>query len=62
LTLTPGTNFSDLRGYGFKTTEALWSRMTQVGSDISVDLGGGDSLILMGVKMTSLGVPDLLVV
>jgi hypothetical protein len=36
--------------------------MTQVGADISVDLGGGDSLILMGVKMTSLGATDLLVV
>ena len=58
----PGTDRLDVRDYGFKTTAALMSRMTQVGADISVDLGGGDSLILMGVKMTSLGTTDLLVV
>ena len=55
----PGTDRLDVRDYGFKTTAALMSRMTQVGPDISVDLGGGDSLILMGVKMTSLGAADL---
>jgi Ca2+-binding RTX toxin-like protein len=59
---TPGTDRLDVRDYAFKTTAALTARMTQVGTDISVDLGGGDSLILMGVKMTSLGLPDLLVV
>jgi Ca2+-binding RTX toxin-like protein len=59
---TPGTDRLDVRDYGFKTTAALTARMTQVGADISVDLGGGDSLILMGVKVTSLGVTDLLVV
>ena len=58
----PGTDRLDLRDYGFKTTAALISRMTQVGTDISVDLGGGDSLMLMGVKVTSLGAADLLVV
>jgi hypothetical protein len=52
----------DVRDYGFKTTAALTARMTQVGADISVDLGGGDSVILMGVKMTNLGTTDLLVV
>ena len=52
---TPGIDRLDVRDYGFKTTVALMSRMTQVGSDISVDLGGGDSLILMGVKITNLG-------
>ena len=51
-----------MRDYGFKTTAALMSRMTQVGSDISVDLGGDDSLILMGVKVTTLGSADLLIV
>jgi Ca2+-binding RTX toxin-like protein len=56
---TPGTDRLDVRDYGFKTTAALMSRMMQVGTDISVDLGGGDSLILMGVKVTSLGVTDL---
>ena len=59
---TPGTDYLDVRDYGFKTTAALMSRMTQVGADISVDLGGGDSLILMGVKTTSLGAADLFVV
>ena len=59
---TPGTDHLDVRDYGFKTTGALMTRMTQVGTDISVDLGGGDSVILMGVKMTSLGSTDLLVV
>ena len=58
----PGTDRLDVRDYGFKTTAALTARMTQVGTDISVDLGGGDSLILMGVKMTSLGETDLLVI
>jgi Ca2+-binding RTX toxin-like protein len=58
----PGTDRLDVRDYGFKTTAALISRMTQVGTDISVDLGGGDSLMLMGVKVTSLGAADLLVV
>jgi len=58
----PGTDRLDVRDYGFKTTAALTSRMTQVGTDISVDLGGGDSLMLMGVKVTSLGAADLLVV
>ena len=59
---TPGTDRLDVRDYGFNTAAVLTARMTQVGSDISVDLGGGDSLILMGVKMTSLGVTDLLVI
>jgi len=59
---TPGADRLDVRDYGFKTTAALMSRMTQVGTDISVDLGGGDSLILMGVKVTSLGATDLFVV
>ena len=58
---TPGTDRLDVRDYGFKTTAELTSRMTQVGTDISVDLGGGDSLILMGVKLTILGAADLLV-
>jgi Ca2+-binding RTX toxin-like protein len=58
----PGTDRLDVRDYAFKTTAALMSRMTQVGADVSVDLGGGDSLILMGVKMTNLGTTDLLVV
>jgi len=58
---TPGTDRLDVRDYGFKTTAALTARMTQVGSDISVDLGGGDSLMLMGVKVSSLGMTDLLV-
>jgi hypothetical protein len=59
---TPGTDRLDVGDYGIKTTSELTSRMTQVGTDISVDLGGGDSLILMGVKITSLGLTDLLVV
>jgi Ca2+-binding RTX toxin-like protein len=58
---TPGTDRLDVRDYGFKTTAALTARMTQVGSDISVDLGGGDSLMLLGVKVSSLGMTDLLV-
>jgi Ca2+-binding RTX toxin-like protein len=58
----PGTDRLDVRDYGFKTTAALTARMIQVGTDISVDLGGGDSLILMGVKITSLGETDLLVI
>jgi len=58
---TPGTDRLDVRDYGFMTTVALTTRMTQVGTDISVDLGGGDSLILMGVKLSSLGATDLLV-
>jgi len=58
----PGTDRLDVRDYAFKTTSALMSRMTQVGADVSVDLGGGDSLILMGVKMTSFGAADLWVV
>jgi Ca2+-binding RTX toxin-like protein len=57
----PGTDRLDVRDYAFKTTAALMSRMTQVGADVSVDLGGGDSLILMGVKMTNLDTADLLV-
>ena len=59
---TPSTDRLDVRDYGFKTTAALTARITQVGADISVDLGGGDSVILMGVKMTNLGTTDLLVV
>jgi len=59
---TPGTDRLDVRDYEFKTTAAFTSRMTQVGAGVSVDLGGGDSLILMGVKMTNLGTTDLLVV
>jgi Ca2+-binding RTX toxin-like protein len=59
---TPGTDHLDVRDYGFKTVAELMSRMTQAGGDISVDLGEGDSLILMGVKTTSLGATDLLVV
>jgi Ca2+-binding RTX toxin-like protein len=58
---TPGTDRLDVRDYGFKTTAALMSRMTQVGTDISVDLGGGDSVILMGVKITNLGAVDFVV-
>ena len=57
----PGTDRLDVRDYGFKTTAALTARMTQVGTDISVDLGGGDSLILMGVRVTNLGAVDLIV-
>jgi Ca2+-binding RTX toxin-like protein len=57
----PGTDRLDVRDYGFKTTAALMSRMTQVGTDISVDLGGGDSVILMGVKITNLGALDFAV-
>jgi Ca2+-binding RTX toxin-like protein len=59
---TLGTDHLDVRDYGFKSTFELMARMTQVGTDISVDLGGGDSLILMGVKVTILGATDLLVV
>jgi Ca2+-binding RTX toxin-like protein len=60
--LTPGIDRLDVRDFGFGTTAALLSRMSQVGADISVDLGNGDSLILMGVKLTSIGATDLLVV
>lgn len=59
---TPGLDQLDLRSYGFKTTDSALARMTQVGSDISVALDTGDSLILMGVKLTSLGTADLLVI
>jgi Ca2+-binding RTX toxin-like protein len=58
---TPGTDRLDVRDYGFKTTAALMSRMTQVGTDISVDLGGGDLVILMGVKIINLGAVDFAV-
>jgi hypothetical protein len=37
------------------------ARMTQVGTDIRVDPGGGDSFILMGVKISSLGGVDFTV-
>jgi Ca2+-binding RTX toxin-like protein len=59
---TPGTDRLDVRDYGFKTPAALMARMTQMGSDTTVDLGGGDSLLLIGIKATSLGPADLLVV
>jgi hypothetical protein len=32
-----------------------------VGADVSVDLGGGDSVILMGVKIANLGAVDFAV-
>ena len=57
----PGTDRLDVRDYGFKTTAVFTSRMTQVGADVSVDLGGGDSVILMGVKIANLGAVDFAV-
>jgi Ca2+-binding RTX toxin-like protein len=59
---TPGTDRLDVRDYGFISTAEFLARMMQVGSDISIDLGDGDSLILMGVKITSLGTADFVLV
>jgi Ca2+-binding RTX toxin-like protein len=59
---TPGTDRLDVRDFGFGTTAAFVSRMSQIGTDIGVDLGNGDSLILMGVQLTKIGAIDLLVV
>jgi Ca2+-binding RTX toxin-like protein len=58
---TPGLDHLDVSDFGFKTTAELTARMTQVGTDISVDLGAGDSVILMGIQITNLGAADLLV-
>jgi Ca2+-binding RTX toxin-like protein len=58
---TPGIDRLDVRDFEFGATAAFMSRMTQVGSDISVNLGGGDSLILMGVKITNLGALEFVV-
>jgi len=38
----------DLYGYGFQGFESVKAAMTQVGSDVRIDLGGGQTLMLAG--------------
>jgi Ca2+-binding RTX toxin-like protein len=54
-----GTDKLDVRAYGFTTLAQAKARMVQVGGDVAFDLGGGDSVILIGVSLASLGAVDL---
>ena len=47
---TPGADRIDLRDYGFKSVAAARALFQQVGTDVSVNLGNGDTLILMGMQ------------
>ena len=56
---TPGTDRIDLSDYGFKSVAAARPLFQQVGGDVSVNLGNGDTLILMGVQASSIGNADI---
>jgi VCBS repeat-containing protein len=47
---TPGADRIDLSDYGFKSVAAAGALFQQVGTDVSVNLGNGDTLILMGMQ------------
>jgi uncharacterized delta-60 repeat protein len=56
---TPGTDRIDLSDYGFKSVAAARALFQQVGADVSVNLGNGDTLILMGVLASAIGNADI---
>ncbi|MET1025939.1 MAG: family 16 glycosylhydrolase, partial [Dongiaceae bacterium] len=49
----------DLYGYGFQGFDSLRNAMTQVGSDVKIDLGGGQSLMLDGKTVASITPQDV---
>jgi Ca2+-binding RTX toxin-like protein len=55
----PGTDRIDLSDYGFKSVATARALFQQVGGDVSVNLGNGDTLILMGVQANSIGNADI---
>ncbi|NBT79487.1 MAG: hypothetical protein EBT04_13770, partial [Betaproteobacteria bacterium] len=56
---TPGTDRIDLSDYGFKSVATARALFQQVGGDVSVNLGNGDTLILVGVQSSSIGNADI---
>ena len=56
---TPGTDRIDLSDYGFKSVAAAKALFQQAGTDVSVNLGNGDTLILMGVLASAIGNADI---
>jgi Ca2+-binding RTX toxin-like protein len=59
---TLGTDKLDISAFGFTSLANAKANMLQVGTDISVNLGGGDALILIGVNLNSMAAGDLLLV
>jgi Ca2+-binding RTX toxin-like protein len=57
---TLGSDKLDISAFGFGNLATAKSHMLQVGTDISVDLGGGDALILIGVNLNNMAATDLL--
>jgi beta-glucanase (GH16 family) len=45
----------DLYGYGFQGFDSVKAAMTQVGGDVKIDLGGGQSLMIEGKSMADIG-------
>jgi Ca2+-binding RTX toxin-like protein len=59
---TVGSDKLDISALGFADLATAKANMLQVGTDISVNLGGGDALILIGVSLNSITAADLLLV
>jgi Ca2+-binding RTX toxin-like protein len=59
---TVGSDKLDIAAFGFADLATAKANMLQVGTDISVNLGNGDALILIGVNLNSITAGDLLLV
>lgn len=55
-----GTDKIDLSAFGYKSLSEIKARMLQVGSDISVDLGNGDSIIIYKTTIAALTTTNLI--
>lgn len=57
---TPGVDRVDLRGLGIRTLSDALDAAAQQGSDLRLDFGGGDGMLLLGVVETSLVARDFI--
>jgi Ca2+-binding RTX toxin-like protein len=55
-----GTDKLDVSAYGFANLAAAKANMLQVGGDISMNLGNGDALIILGVNINNISATDLI--
>ena len=56
-----GNDVVDLTAFGVSDFTTLQSSMSQVGADVLIDLGGGDTLTLVGTQLGDLEASDFLI-
>jgi Ca2+-binding RTX toxin-like protein len=59
---TLGSDKLDVSAFGFANLAAAKANMLQVGNDISMNLGNGDALILLGVNINNISAGDMILV